>query len=199
MITKQQIQTGCDLSAKINQFFKSILDSNTAFIENGRLTEQGKTLYKRALELENAINIIGSNLDLDTKNTFLGTRKLIAQLSIQGIRACLLKYVDERDNKLEAEECSTPLPYPKSQTIKHSLYRDYLDRAGLFYVRKHLYPDAWLFMKIHTIDGYEGILVGFKRRGDVFKALVRISDVTYLLNLNQIVWPISNTKDLPNA
>lgn len=197
MITKQQLQTSYELSSKINELFKRVLDNDTAFNKDGGLTEQGKMLYKQTIE--KAINIIDDNLALDTKNTFGGTRKLIAQLFIQGIKDWLNKRVDEKSDVSEVEGRSIPLPYPKSQTIKHPLYRNYLDRAGLFYIRKHLCQDAWLFMTIRTMDGYEGMLVGFKRRGDVFKALVRINEVTYLLDLDQIVWSTSDTKDLPNA
>ena len=180
---------------QLTYFLSQIASSYIKLLEEGRdinkdgsPSEQAKTLIKQLIEIID--DFFGDNLD---KNT------LIKQLFLQILKDWLPKNLYKTLDELKKTTYSLPVLYPIVSKTKYPDYRCYVNYKGLNYVKEHLCPNAEIFMKIITRDSYEGMLVGFRHYYESFKALVAIGEITYLLDLNQIVWSTSDTKDLPNA
>ena len=174
--------------SQIASSYIKLLEEGKDINKDGSPSEQAKSLIKQLIEIID--DFLGDNLD---KNT------LIKQLFLQILKDWLPKHLYKTINELEKVRFSLPVLYPIVSKVKYPDYRCYVNYKGLTYVKKHLCPDAEIFMEILTQENHKGILVGFRHCYESFKALVAIGEVTYLLDLNQIVWPTSDTKDLPNA
>ena len=174
--------------SQIASSYIKLLEEGKDINKDGSPSEQAKSLIKQLIETLD--DFFGDNLD---KNT------LIKQLFLQILKDWLPKHLYKTINELEKITYPPLILYPIVSRVKYPDYRCYVNYKGLTYVKEHLCPDAEIFMEILTRENHKGMLVGFRHYYESFKALVAIGEVTYLLDLNQIVWSNPNTKDLTNA
>ena len=174
--------------SQIASSYIKLLEEGREINKDGSPSDQAKSLIKQLIEVID--DFWGDNLD---KNT------LIKQLFLQILKDWLPKHLYKTINELEKITYPLPVLYPIVSKVKYPDYRCYGNYKGLTYVKEHLCPDAEIFMEILTQENHKGMLVGFRHCYESFKALVAIGEVTYLLDLNQIVWPTADTKDLSHA